>query len=94
MCMKQVESAALCARIVNCLQTILELEPMLRRMDMGRFLLDEFQALKVFLNDVNQIELDEHDVSRIESVTELFLQELKEPMSFYGSDNAGTVTLQ
>jgi len=94
MSMKQVESAALCARIVNCLQTILELEPVLRRMELGHILLDEFQALKVFLNDVNQIELDERDVSRIENVTELFLQELREPLSFFGPDNASTVTLQ
>ena len=66
----------LTARMVNCLQTILELEPMLGGMELGRFLLPEFCALKEFLHGLDGASLDEEDVSRIESATERFLHEL------------------
>jgi len=76
----------LIARIVNCLQTILELEPMLRTMELGRFLLPELSALKEFLRDLDAVSLDEDDVSRIETATERFLHELVPSVSFAGMD--------
>ena len=79
--MMQIDSATLAARIMNCLQTILELEPMLRGMESGKLLLPEFKVLKTFLNDLDAVSLDEDDVARIEMATERFLQELKTPMS-------------
>ena len=91
--MEQINSSTLAARIMNCLQTILELEPMLRNMDPGHILLSEFKKLKPFLNDMESLSLDEEDVSRIETATERFLQELKTPAMFKRS-GATNITLQ
>jgi len=84
----------LVARIVNCLQTILELEPLVRTMELGRFLLPEFSALKEFLGDLDGVSLDEDDVSRIETATERFLHELMSPVPASGMDVWKTATLQ
>ncbi len=91
--MEQTKSSSLAARIVNCLQTILELEPMLRRMDSGQVLLSEFKVLKAFLNDMDNIALDEDDVTRIENATECFLQELKTPATAFRQGETTNVTL-
>ena len=82
-----MQSAAtpLTARIVNCLQTILELEPILREMELGGFLLPEFTVLKEFLHGMDGVSLDEGDVSRIETATEQFLQELMSPVPAVGT---------
>jgi len=87
-------TAPLIARIVNCLQTILELEPMLRTMELGRFLLPEFSALKDFLRDLDGVTLDEDDVSRIETATEQFLHELMTPLPVAGMDAWKNALLQ
>lgn len=68
-------------RITNCLQTILELEPQLERLELGKDLLKEFEQLKSFLSKVNHIDLHEDDVARIESATASFLDELKGPLA-------------
>jgi len=78
--------APLTARIVNCLQTILEFEPMLRAMELGKFLLPEFSALKEFLDGLDGVSLDEDDVSRIETATERFLHELVPSVPLSGMD--------
>ena len=91
--MEQISSSTFTARIMNCLQTILELEPMLCNMDPGHILLSEFKKLKAFLNDMEGLSLDEEDVSRIETATERFLQELKTPTMFKRS-GAMNITLQ
>lgn len=91
--MDQLKSSSFSARIVNCLQTILELEPMLRRIDTGHLLLSEFKVLKSFLNEMDSIELDEDDVARIEVATERFLQELKTPVELAGDDTTQNVIL-
>jgi len=87
-------SSSFAARIVNCLQTILELEPLLRNIDSGRMLLPEFKVLKSFLNEMDGIELDEEDVARIEVATERFLQELKTPSAMSGADATKNPILQ
>jgi len=92
--MQELDSTTLAARIMNCLQTILELEPMLRRLDSGHILLSEFKVLKAFLNDMDGLSLDEDDVTRIETATEHFLQELKTPVAFTTPGSANRVTLQ
>jgi len=68
-------------RIANCLQTILELEPELRKLELGQTLLDEFEVLKTFLERIDEVELSESDVERIERATSNFLEELREPMA-------------
>lgn len=92
--MKQITSSALSARIINCLQTILELEPVLRRMDSGRMMLSEFKMLKIFLNGMDTVSLQEDEVTRIEKATERFLQELKTPVSRALQSGTKSVTLQ
>ncbi len=68
-------------RISNCLQTILELEPELRKLEMGRALLDEFEVLKAFLAKIDKVEISESEVQRIEAATSNFLEELREPLA-------------
>jgi hypothetical protein len=92
--MQELDSTTLAARIMNCLQTILELEPVLRRLDSGHILLSEFKVLKAFLNDMDGLSLDEDDVTRIETATEHFLQELKTPVAITTPGCAHSVTLQ
>lgn len=70
----------LSARIENCLHTILELEPDLERLQFGHYLLRDFNILKMFLSHVEEIDVQEQDVARIEAATENFLKELKEPL--------------
>lgn len=67
-------------RITNCLQTILELEPELKRLELGHVLLKEFGILKAFLLKVDKFDLEEADVQRIENATASFLDELRVPL--------------
>ncbi len=68
-------------RLSNCLQTILELEPDLERLELGHALIKEYAQLKSFVDKVNQLRLDEEDVRRIEMATASFLEEIKVPLS-------------
>ena len=68
-------------RITNCLQTILELEPQLEKLEHGNSLLDEFVVLKSFLEKIDKVDLSESDVERIESATANFLKELQGPLA-------------
>ena len=70
----------LSARIESCLHTILELEPDLERLQFGHYLLRDFNILKMFLSHVEEIDVEEQDVARIEAATENFLKELREPL--------------
>jgi hypothetical protein len=70
----------LSARISNCLHTILELEPDLEQLQFGHYLLRDFNILKMFLSHVEEFDVQEQDVARIEAATENFLKELKEPL--------------
>jgi hypothetical protein len=47
----------------------------------GHSLLDEFAVLKSFLEKIDEVELSESDVERIETATSNFLRELQEPLS-------------
>lgn len=68
-------------RITNCLQTILDLESQLEQLENGHSLLDEFTVLKSFLERIDEVELSESDVERIETATSNFLRELQGPLS-------------
>ncbi|WP_338666644.1 hypothetical protein [Pseudodesulfovibrio methanolicus] len=68
-------------RITNCLQTILDLESQLEQLENGHSLLDEFAVLKSFLEKIDEVELSESDVERIETATSNFLRELQGPLA-------------
>lgn len=68
-------------RITNCLQTILDLESQLEKLEHGNSLLDEFAVLKSFLEKIDKVELSESDVERIEKATSNFLKELEVPLA-------------
>ncbi len=69
-------------RLKNCLQTILELEPDIERLELGHVLLKEYSVLRSFIEKLDQVVLEEEDVCRIERATANFLEELKLPLSF------------
>ena len=75
-------------RLRNCLQTILELEPELERLEMGAMLTTELDQLKTFIQRLDTGQLHEEDVNRIEDATTSFLNELRMPMSLL-EDTAG-----
>ena len=79
--MTDSNSVSYLVRITNCLQTILELEPQLERVEHGNSLLDEFAVLKSFLQKIDEVDLSEADVQRIESATANFLKELQAPLA-------------
>lgn len=64
-------------RLKNCIQTILELEPDMKAGVWGRYFDMELSSLKDYLLQVDQMELAEEDVKRLESATATFLAELK-----------------
>ncbi|THB63105.1 MAG: hypothetical protein D6E12_17720 [Desulfovibrio sp.] len=75
-------------RLKNCLQTILELEPDLERLELGHVLLKEYEQLKTFIEKVGTVRLEEDDVQRIEKATATFLDELKAPLSLVSEAKA------
>ena len=80
--MMEIHTHNLQRRLRNCLQTILELEPDLKKLDLGHVLLKEYELLRGFIEKVGDVPLREDDVLRIEKATALFLEELKVPLSF------------
>lgn len=62
-------------RLKNCLQTILDLEPEIQKNGEDSFD-KEFSSLKTYLDHIDELELAEDDVIRLENVTSIFLQEL------------------
>jgi hypothetical protein len=86
--MSRTRTEYLAARLANCLTTILELEPDLERLRLGRTLLSEFTILRAYLDRIDGIDLDEADVRRIEAATEVFLGELRAPLAKAGGGPA------
>lgn len=70
----------LTCRLRNCLLTILELEEMLERTHLGPALQKEFSVLKQVMQRLENVEVEETDVCRIEAATSRFLAELKETL--------------
>lgn len=67
------------ARLMNCLETILEMESQLRSLREAGALMTELTSLRSLIHDLKleQSCLDEADVERIELATTIFLQELE-----------------
>lgn len=72
------------ARVFNCLQTIIDLEPELQKHALGDRLLDEFRQLKETIHAIDSLELTEKDVQRIEKSTSEFLEEIRLPLALHG----------
>lgn len=62
-------------RLKNCIQTILELEPGMRAAGAGRNFDEDFASLKTFLTRIDNMNLAEEDVLRLEGVTGTLLAE-------------------
>lgn len=74
------------ARVYNCLQTILDLEPELEKHALAERLLDEFRQLKQTILAIDSLELKESDVVRIEGSTAEFLEEIRVPLVLRGQE--------
>jgi len=92
--MAEIDVLTRMLRISNCLQTILDLEPDLKRLELGDSLLGEFVVLKAFLEKIDTVDLREADVERIERATANFLEELRGPLSQAGEKRANPLRLQ
>jgi hypothetical protein len=86
--------ATLQHRLMSCLETILELEGELENLEQGHALLSEFNQLKSFMENIDQVILDEYDVKRIENATENFLEEIKGPINMMGAGRPHKKTIQ
>jgi hypothetical protein len=73
------------ARVLNCLQTILELELELKQLTLSTSMLKEFEELKDLVARIDDLALKEEEVLRIERATAQFLEELKEPLALVTS---------
>lgn len=82
------------ARISNCLETILDLEPELEKIELGKSLLEEFGVLKDFLQKIDSVALNEDDVERVEAATSNFLEELRAPLAKSRTGRAPSQRLQ
>jgi hypothetical protein len=67
-------------RLLNCLQTILEMEEELGPTSLDMNLTHELRTLKAVIRRIDQLEVSEMDVSRVEQATAHFLQELSGPL--------------
>ena len=68
------------SRLRNCLLTILELEDVLTTTHLGPALRQEFVTLKEVVQRLEDVQIEESDVCRIETATSRFLSELKETL--------------
>lgn len=75
------EDNGLRLRLVNCLQTIIDLEPDLEQLDLVEKLDKEIKVLKTVINRIDQFRVEEEDVLRVEEATSVFLQELRLPLA-------------
>lgn len=62
-------------RLKNCLQTILDMQPALRPSSRD-ILAPDLRVLRVYLGRVEEMKLEESEVSRLERMTDQFLREL------------------
>ncbi len=81
-------------RLKNCLQTILDIESDVERYPLYSALKSEMETLKKFLADIQDLDLSEDDVKRLEDATTLFLNELYLPLSDNLSSTASKKILQ
>jgi len=74
------------ARLLNCLLTIVELEPLIRMLPFDSDLNTEFRYIKKIVRQVKNFDLSEEDVLRIEKATASFLDEISAPLSIFFKD--------
>jgi hypothetical protein len=67
-------------RLLNCLQTIIDLEEELGARDVDINLSQELGTLKRVMLHIDQLEISEIDVQRVEQATTRFLEELSGPL--------------
>ena len=87
-------SSVLQSRLMNCLETIIELERHLERLELGHLLLSEFSQLRDFMDKIDQVAVNEEDVRRIEAATSHFLEELKVPLGLLDDESDADKVLQ
>ncbi len=80
-------------RLKNCLQTIIDLEPRLLKMTLGREMLQDFRTLKAFIKEVDSLSLSEEEVSRVENSTNIFLAELILPFMKENEEDGRILTI-
>ena len=71
------------SRVLNCLLTIVELEPLINKLPFDFDLKVELKFIKSIVKQVNEFDLSEDDVLRIEKATANFLDEIRAPLSFF-----------
>lgn len=62
-------------RLKNCLQTILDLESGIKKNNLDVFEAD-FISLKQYMEKIEQIQVKEEEVTRLENITSSFLREI------------------
>lgn len=67
-------------RLKNCLLTILELEPDIDSLPVRKDFEPDMKALKTYLTRVENMDVAEEDVQRLERATAHFLAELRLPL--------------
>ena len=88
-----MERSSLNSRLRNCLLTILELEETLTLTHLGPALREEFTTLKQVVQRLEDVQIEESDVCRIEAATSRFLAELKETLEGVESPDFSTTRL-
>jgi len=68
-------------RLKNCLQTIIDLEMDISSLPMYVEFHNELKTIKEFINKIENLNVTENDVLRLEKATEKFLKELQLPLS-------------
>lgn len=63
-------------RLRNCLQTILELQPAMRKLYRTNFA-EDLCRLQKYMDLIDGMNLEEEDVARLESLTEAFIREVE-----------------
>lgn len=63
-------------RLKNCLQTILDAQPAMRKIYRANFA-EDFSQLQSYLTRVDNMDLQEEEVARLESMTTEFLREIR-----------------
>ncbi|NDV27240.1 hypothetical protein [Desulfovibrio sp. JC010] len=67
-------------RLNNCLETIIEMEQELEKLDLNSRFVEELEVLKGFMSKMEKIRVSEAEVERIETATDNFLLELRVPL--------------
>ena len=73
-------------RVENCVVTILELNRYLENGQIRRKIIQQFQKLKEFLQNISKETTSEIEIRRIEDATSQLLNEISDSLQKYGID--------